>query len=68
MFDLEIVAHVKTSRKWFTLTVKFGRNSDECTSSAAFSQSATGSYKTIIILIMINADGSSPESAPALDI
>ena len=49
MFDLEIVAHVKTSRKWFTLTVKFGRNSDECTSSAAFSQSATGSYKAIII-------------------
>jgi hypothetical protein len=32
-----------------TVNLKFGRKSDECTSSAAFSQSATGSYKTINI-------------------
>ena len=50
LFKLEIVAQVKKmGRKCFTLTVKFGKNSDERIILAAFSQSATGSYKAIII-------------------
>ena len=47
------------------MTVKFGKYSDDFTSLEAFSQLATGSYMTLINLIV---DSSRPESVPALDI